>query len=144
MTRRATRIDKKLATALLVCAIALAAMAPDALAHVRRGPCLPARPHGPSCLIWTAKVTFVDDGDTVDVKIDGGRKRRVRFTGINAPELTRYSSKASKRASDGSRSFIGRALPGYSRSVRSFRNRWQMPATARIVSRAAPPASRIE
>jgi endonuclease YncB( thermonuclease family) len=39
----------------------------------------------------------VDDGDTVDVKIDGGRKRRVRVTGINTPELTRYSHKAGKR-----------------------------------------------
>ena len=95
--RRATRIDKKLATALLACAIAIAAMAPAALARVHRARCLPADPHSPSCLVWTGKVTFVDDGDTVDVKIDGARKRRVRVTGINTNELTRYSHKAGKR-----------------------------------------------
>jgi len=95
--RRATRIDKKLATALLACAIAIAAMAPAALARVHRARCLPADPHSPSCLVWTGKVTFVDDGDTVDVKIDGAGKRRVRVTGINTNELTRYSHKAGKR-----------------------------------------------
>lgn len=42
-------------------------------------------------------MVFVDDGDTVDVKIDGARKRRVRVTGINTNELTRYSHKAGKR-----------------------------------------------
>jgi micrococcal nuclease len=42
-------------------------------------------------------VTFVADGDTVDVAIDGGGTRRVRLTGINTPELTRYSHSARKR-----------------------------------------------
>jgi hypothetical protein len=42
-------------------------------------------------------VTFVADGDTVDVAIDGGGTRRVRLTGINTPELTRYSHTAGER-----------------------------------------------
>ena len=97
MTRRMTRIDKKLATGLVACALALVVMAPQADARVHRGRCLPSDPQSPSCLVWTGKVTFVDDGDTVDVKIDGGGKRRVRVTGINTTELTRYSHKAGKR-----------------------------------------------
>ena len=94
---RTTRTDKKLATALFACAIALCALSPQALAAVHRGPCLPAEPDSPSCLIWTGKVKFVADGDTVDVKIDGGGSRRVRVTGINTAELTRYSHQASHR-----------------------------------------------
>jgi endonuclease YncB( thermonuclease family) len=95
--RRPTRIDKKLATGLVACAVALAATPPAAVARVHRAPCLPADPHSPSCLVWTGKVTFVDDGDTVDVRIDGGGTRRVRVTGINTAELTRYSHTPSRR-----------------------------------------------
>jgi endonuclease YncB( thermonuclease family) len=94
VTRRVTRINKKLATALIACAVALAL---TGSAEARRVACIPGNPHSPSCLVWTGKVVFVDDGDTVDVKIDGGGKRRVRVTGINTNELTRYSHKASKR-----------------------------------------------
>ena len=97
MTRRATRIEKKLAAALVGCALALCVLSPQALARVHRGACLPAEPNSPSCSIWTGKVTFVDDGDTVDVRIDGGGTRRVRVTGINTAELSRYSHKASRR-----------------------------------------------
>src|SRR3954466_12618431 len=94
---RPTRIDKKLATGLAACAIALAATTATADARAHRTRCLPSDPGGPSCLIWTGKVTFVDDGDTVDVAIDGGGKRRVRVTGINTAELTRYSHTPGKR-----------------------------------------------
>jgi endonuclease YncB( thermonuclease family) len=80
-------------TALLACAIALAAAAPSALA--RRAPCHPGS--AKSCHVWTGKVTFVADGDTVDVKLDGGGTRRVRLAAINATELTRYSHKPSLR-----------------------------------------------
>jgi endonuclease YncB( thermonuclease family) len=97
VTHRATRIDKKLATGLVACVVALAATPTAAAASAHRAPCLPGDPQSPSCLVWTGKVTFVDDGDTVDVKIDGGSTRRVRVTGINTAELTRYSHKASKR-----------------------------------------------
>ena len=64
-----------------------------------RGPCLD-NGQGPTCRFWTGKVTFVADGDTIDVDIDGDgtrTPRTVRFTGINAMELTRYSKYPSRR-----------------------------------------------
>lgn len=72
--------------------------APTATA-AQRGPCLDSGT-GPKCFFWTGKVTFVADGDTIDVDIrgDGTRApRTVRFTGINAMELTRYSKYPSRR-----------------------------------------------
>jgi endonuclease YncB( thermonuclease family) len=88
---------RALATALLACAILATGAAPAALAGPSRGRCLPGDPHSPSCLIWTGKVTFVADGDTVDVAIDGGGTRRIRLTGINTTELRRYSRTPSHR-----------------------------------------------
>src|ERR1700709_1580016 len=91
---------RTLLTALFICAAACLAAASPASARPAHGPCLPSDPHPPTCLIWTAKVTFVADGDTVDVDIDGdGTKREfpVRLTGYNAPELSVYSRRASKR-----------------------------------------------
>jgi micrococcal nuclease len=68
------------------------------------GPCLPGgSPNGPLCTFWSGKVTFVADGDTIDVDIAGdgrSRSRRVRLTGFNAMELTTYSHTASKRRGD--------------------------------------------
>jgi len=45
-------------------------------------------------------VTFVADGDTIDVRVPGQRVRQVRFTGINAMELQRYSSNPARRRGD--------------------------------------------
>jgi endonuclease YncB( thermonuclease family) len=84
--------------ATIVATAALAGLAATAEA-ARRGPCIPGT-SGPSCTFWTAKVTFVADGDTIEVDIAGdrtSRRSRVRITGIQAMELTRYSSKASRR-----------------------------------------------
>ena len=78
--------------------IAFAAWAAPASASA--GPCLPG---GPLCTFWTGKVTFVADGDTIDVDIAGDgtrRSRRVRLTGFNAMELNTYSHTASKRRGD--------------------------------------------
>jgi endonuclease YncB( thermonuclease family) len=65
------------------------------------GPCLPGgSPDGALCSFWTGKVTFVADGDTIDVDLAGDgtkRARRVRLTGFNAMELTRYSHTARLR-----------------------------------------------
>ena len=88
---------------LVVLATVLAALpglasAPSAAAATR-GPCLDSGA-GPTCQFWTGKVTFVADGDTIDVDIDGDGTRAsktVRFTGINAMELTRYSKYPSRR-----------------------------------------------
>ena len=57
----------------------------------------PCTAGGPTCHVQTGKATFVADGDTIDVRIDGAGKRRVRLTGIQAMEQTRYSKKASRR-----------------------------------------------
>lgn len=66
---------------------ALSAVAP---AGARTGPC--AGPGGPTCQLWTAKVTGVNDGDTIDVRIDGrARVQRVRLTAVQAMELRRYN-----------------------------------------------------
>ena len=64
-------------------------------------PCLPLGP-SPQCHFWYGKVTFVDDGDTLMVNIAGDhrRARRVRFTGINAMELHRYSKYRRRRRGD--------------------------------------------
>jgi endonuclease YncB( thermonuclease family) len=84
---------------LLLAALALSlALAPAAVA--KRGPCILDDPHTPTCFIWTGKVTFIDDGDTIDVNIDGdgtSRPQAIRWIGINATELSVYSKDAKRR-----------------------------------------------
>src|SRR3954467_12786829 len=61
----------------------------------------PCAPGGPTCTWWNARTSFVADGDTIRVRISGARGiATIRFTGINAMELHRYSSTASKRRGD--------------------------------------------
>jgi endonuclease YncB( thermonuclease family) len=63
-----------------------------------RSPCVPGSSGGPACHAWTGKVTFVDDGDTLDVALDGSpRVVRVRVAGIQAMEQTVYSRDPAKR-----------------------------------------------
>jgi endonuclease YncB( thermonuclease family) len=68
-------------------------------AEARTGPCLPpASAH--VCHVWTGKVTYVGDGDTIYVDVAGDgirRSQRVRLTGINATEQTVYSSNPAHR-----------------------------------------------
>src|SRR5687767_6211434 len=57
-----------------------------------RAPCLGAEPMR-ACHVWTGTVLRVSDGDTIAVDIDRDGTRRpakVRLTGIQAMELTRY------------------------------------------------------
>lgn len=54
------------------------------------GPCS-GEEGSPSCEYAYGEVVFVADGDTIDVSIPGVGTRRVRLTGINAMEQTRYS-----------------------------------------------------
>ena len=80
---------------------ALAAL-PAAAGAASRGPCVPGTP-GPTCELWSARTTFVADGDTIRVHVDGdrsGRIQTIRFTGINAMELHRYSADPRKRRGD--------------------------------------------
>jgi endonuclease YncB( thermonuclease family) len=55
---------------------------------------------GPRCTVWTGRVTFVADGDTLDVDLAGdgtSRPVRIRVTGIQAMEQTSYSKYPSRR-----------------------------------------------
>ena len=74
--------------------------APAAAGAAYKAACVPGEASSPACTWWEGKVTFVSDGDTVDVRIPGQGVKQVRFTGINAMELQRYSSTPSKRRGD--------------------------------------------
>ena len=67
-----------------------------ASAHAASGPCT-ADAGSPRCQYWYGKATFFADGDTIDVRLPGARVRRVRLTGINAMEQSRYSRYPSRR-----------------------------------------------
>lgn len=80
-------------------AVALTAalvLAPAATAAT--APCVPGT-SAPRCSVWTGKVTFVADGDTLDVRV-GGRVQRVRIAGLQAMELRAYSSDPARRRGD--------------------------------------------
>jgi endonuclease YncB( thermonuclease family) len=79
----------------LLVALAVLLLAPAAASASWSAPCVPGTA-SPSCTWWSGKVTFVDDGDTVDVRV-AGRVQRVRITGIQAMEMTRYSRIRSRR-----------------------------------------------
>ncbi len=42
---------------------------------------------GPTAVLQRARVVYVVDGDTVDVRLASGAKRRVRLVGIDTPEV---------------------------------------------------------
>jgi endonuclease YncB( thermonuclease family) len=69
---------------------------PPVSARAACGSCT-AESRSPSCRHWFGKVTFVADGDTIDVFLRGSSVRRVRLTGINAMEQTRYSKYPRRR-----------------------------------------------
>lgn len=73
-----------------------AAVAQPARAEAASGPCTPDA-GSPRCQYSYGKATFIADGDTVDVRLSGGALRRVRLTGVNAMEQTRYSRYPSRR-----------------------------------------------
>jgi endonuclease YncB( thermonuclease family) len=91
-------MTRKIYTVLLVAATAaVAAVAPPAEAHKTR---CTSDPGSPRCHVWYGKVKLVADGDTIDVDLYGDHSReraRIRLTGINAPELHRYSHYANRR-----------------------------------------------
>ncbi len=82
------------APVLLAAGLLAAGAAP---AHAATGRCLPDDPSSPVCHVWSGKVTFLADGDTMTVRITGVGERRVRVGGINATELTRYSKYPDRR-----------------------------------------------
>jgi endonuclease YncB( thermonuclease family) len=78
----------------------LAAAPGDAeAAAARKGSCLLPGSTA-TCTVWTGRVTFVDDGDTlrVDLDRDGTRNAiKVRMTGIQAMEQTVYTRNVARR-----------------------------------------------
>ena len=89
---------RRLITSLLACLLA-SILLPTAADAAARGQCL-LRKSGPQCYLWTGKVMFIADGDTIYVDIDGDGSRThfpVRVTGMNAMEQTTYTSRASTR-----------------------------------------------
>ena len=86
--------------------ILLGAGAAAQAAEARTGFCLPPA-QAQICNVWSGKVTFVGDGDTVYVDIAGdGRTSSVpvRLTGINTTEQTVYSSIAASGGASAIRS----------------------------------------
>src|SRR5215218_9960226 len=73
----------------LVCAV------PAAGAATRRAPCSEGAKQ-PRCTFTDVRVSFIADGDTIRVTL-AGRTKTIRFTGINAMELTRYSKYPGRR-----------------------------------------------
>jgi hypothetical protein len=86
--RRRSRVAIALAAlAALAALLPVLGTAPAAQARTSEGPCV-AGTSGPLCHFWTARTTFVADGDTIRVVIDGEPgEKTIRFTGINAMEL---------------------------------------------------------
>jgi endonuclease YncB( thermonuclease family) len=85
---------------LLLTVLAAALFLPAAADAAWSAPCGAGAPGGPECTWWNAKVTFVEDGDTVRAQVHGVGVRDIRFTGINAMELSVYSHRASRRRGD--------------------------------------------
>jgi endonuclease YncB( thermonuclease family) len=83
--------------ALILVLISAALLAvPAAASAAETGPCIPGQSR-PICVIWTGKVTFVGDGDTLYIRVNGVGVRRVRISGIQAMEQTRYAEHARDR-----------------------------------------------
>ena len=72
-----------------------AALAAERAAAAERAPCAEGTKQ-PLCTFQDARASFIADGDTIRVTL-GGRTQTVRFTGINAMELSRYSKYPSRR-----------------------------------------------
>jgi endonuclease YncB( thermonuclease family) len=79
----------------LAAALLAATLAADTAAAAKRAPCAEGAKR-PRCTFQDARAIFIADGDTIRVKL-AGRTRNIRFTGINAMELSRYSKYPSRR-----------------------------------------------
>jgi endonuclease YncB( thermonuclease family) len=65
------------------------------------GPCHLGGSHSPTCRLWYGKATFIGDGDTLNVRLDGMKKKavgpRIRITGIQAMEEYVYTTDRKRR-----------------------------------------------
>jgi endonuclease YncB( thermonuclease family) len=92
------RPKRKLVAAIGLGWLAMVAPAAAPTARGDRAPCV-AGQERPLCHIWTGTVTKVHDGDTISVDVDRDGTRRpakVRLTGIQAMELSRYAKRTGR------------------------------------------------
>jgi endonuclease YncB( thermonuclease family) len=85
---------KLIPAALVAVALAAALACPraDARSQIFQMPCIPGQ-SAPLCFGENAQLLYVDDGDTIDVRIPGAISHtRVRLTGLNATEQSVYNS----------------------------------------------------
>ena len=68
----------------------------SAASRIFQVPCQPGQTQ-PLCYAEDATLDFVDDGDTIDVRIPGAGNHRIRFTGVNATEQSIYNSNLAKQ-----------------------------------------------
>lgn len=118
--------------AVVASAVALA-LTPAAPAEARTAACIPGT-QAPLCTVWTGRVDFVADADTLDVDVAGDGRRapvRIRVTGIQAMEQRVYSRYADRRRGD------CHALPATARVAALVRA-----ARGRVRLAAHDPASR--
>jgi endonuclease YncB( thermonuclease family) len=91
----------KLTTAALAALFCLLTLAAASAQAAQRGPCILGKPHSPKCDLWNGKVTFIGDGDTLNVRYSWQNKKkpgtRIRITGIQAMEEYTYTSDPKKR-----------------------------------------------
>lgn len=81
---------------LLVAALACgAALQPASAGAVVQAPCIAGQVE-PICMVQSAKVEHIADGDTLDVHIYGAPGGRIRITGVQAMEQTVYSDDPTK------------------------------------------------
>src|SRR5215213_7142505 len=93
---------KRFLAVVAACLAAPAAASAQIGAPVTVGAC-PQGASGTTCDIWTGKVTFIGDADTMSVDLAGdGTKKpiRVRITGINAAEERYYTNVPKDRRGD--------------------------------------------
>ena len=96
--RRRHRIAVPALAALLLAAGVLCPRA-SAQSRVFQVPCVPGS-GAPLCFAEDAKVLDVDDGDTIDVRIFGAGRHRIRLTGVNATEQAIYHSDPGHQAGE--------------------------------------------
>jgi endonuclease YncB( thermonuclease family) len=91
---------RRLAALVAVAAVAAsAAVAPAAPASAATTACRPG-PGSPVCQVWTGKVTWVTDGDTVLVDVNGdgtSTPKSIRMIGVQAMEQSVYSPVPARR-----------------------------------------------
>src|SRR3954468_7253948 len=92
-------IARALLTLLVLLAAAPAAAQAQSPPPTGQGPC-PQGDASATCFLWTGKVTFIGDGDTMTVDLDGDDSKktyRVRMTGINTPEEAVHTNRPEDR-----------------------------------------------